>query len=163
MKFRFLNGKICVLFFLFMAIPGYIFSQAVSPAVEFENLLNTEVVTYAQAARFVLQAAEVSGVNTPQEAFLYAVSQGWLPRNTREAEEARLDNIALLLSGSFDVRGSLLYSITKNSRYAYRQLRYMNIIQGRVVSSMPVSGERLVFYVNMLLDLQYSFQQRQGN
>jgi len=119
--------------------------------MELENLLNTEIVTYAQATRFVLEAAEEFITNDPNEAFQYAVNNRWLPLNTRADGNARLDHIALLLARSFDIKGNLLYSITKNSRYAYRELKYMNVIQGRVVSSMPVSGERLVFYVNKLL------------
>jgi len=135
-------------------IPGFVSAQFNSTAMELENLLNAEVVTYAQATRFVLEAAEEFVTNDPNEAFQYAVSNRWLPLNTRADGNARLDHIALLLAHSFDIKGGLLYSITKNSRYAYRELKYMNVIQGRVISSMPVSGERLVFYVNRLLARQ---------
>ena len=146
MRLNFCTCKPCLFLLIFLAIP-YILS-AQTPAVEFETLLNADVVTYAQASRFVLDAAQVSEKG---EAFEYAVSQGWLPENTGAEDAAQLDKIALLLARAFDINGGLLYSLTKNSRYAYRELKYKNVIQGRVDSSMPVSGERLVFYVNRLL------------
>ncbi|MCL2806521.1 MAG: hypothetical protein FWD26_11350 [Treponema sp.] len=145
MKLRFF-----ILFSLFLTITCFLSAQ--SPAEEFENLLNTQTVTYAQASRFILEAAEVPAAL--DDAFQYAVEHGWLPRYAGSNDEARLKHIALLLAGAFDIKGGLLYSLTKNSRYAYRELKYINVIQGRVASSMPVSGERLVFYVNRMLARQ---------
>jgi len=135
---------------LFLLIPVFIFAQ--SPAAEFENLLNTDVVSYAQASRFVLEAADImSSSDAANEAFQYAFNRGWLPKNVNAEDKAQLNHIALLLVNSFDVKGGLLFSITNNSRYAYRELKYINVIQGRVDSAMPVSGERLIFYTNRLL------------
>ena len=155
MKIRYFSliDKIC-LFFILLTIPGCLFAQAVSPAEEFENLLNTDVVTYAQACRFVLEAAEVLVSNDSVEAFRYASSRGWLPNNAGSDDKAQLNHISRLLMRSFDIKGGLFYSITRSSRYAYRELKYMNIIQGRVDATMPVSGERLIFYVNRLLARQ---------
>jgi len=119
---------------------------------ELENLLNTKAVTYAQASRFVLEAADVLVANDPEEAFQFAAGKGWLPENASPNDEARLDGIALLLAGSFDVKGGLLFSFTNNSRYAYRELKYADVISGRVHAAMPVSGERLVYYANSLFE-----------
>lgn len=154
MKLNFYFGKTCFLLILAAVIPGFLFGQGISPAAEFENLFNTEVVTYSQASRFVLEAAEELIIRDPHAAFQYAVNYGWLPKNVGIDDIARLDHIAMLLANSFNINGGLLYSVTKNSRYAYRELKYMNVIQGRVVSSMPVSGERLIFYVNRMLGRQ---------
>jgi len=156
MKLRFSLRKSSFLLFLLLLIPCLVPAQNVSPAAEFENLLNTQAVTYAQASRFVLEAADVLVTRDVQEAFEYVVNQRWLPENIGADDEARLDHVALLLVKAFNINGGLLYSVTGNARYAYRELRYMNVIQGRVVSSMPVTGERLIFYVNRLLV-------RQGN
>jgi len=144
--------KFCILIFIFL--PVFLSAQAVSPAVELENLLNTEVVTYAQASRFVLEASEVMVVSDPEEAFRFALRRGWLPKKAGPDDPAQLKHISRLLMRSFYIKGGLFYSMTKNSRYAYHELKYMDVIQGRVDATMPVSGERLIFYVNRLLSRQ---------
>ena len=150
MKLKYFPRKI-VMIFLLLLIPVYLCAQTVSPAVEFENLLNTDVVTYAQACRFILEAAEIFVTSDPEEAFRYAADRGWLRKNIGSQTRAQLNHISCLLTHSFDIKGGLLYSITKSPRYAYRELKYINVIQGRVDATMFVSGERLIFYVNRLL------------
>jgi len=125
--------------------------ESQSTAEEIETLLNTGVVTYAQASRFVLEAANVLAASDPKEAFDYAMQQKWLPKNVSADGLARLDHISLLLMSSFNVKGGIMYSITKNSRYAYRELVYLNVIQYRADPAMPVSGERLLFVVGRLI------------
>jgi hypothetical protein len=130
------------------------FLSAQSTAAEIETLLETKAVTYEQAARFILQAADVKITNDPEEAFNHAIENNWLPRNVASNDPARLDRISLLLMRSFDINGGLFYSIFKNSHYAYRELVYKNIIQGRHTPTMPVSGERLLFFVNRIFSIQ---------
>jgi hypothetical protein len=128
--------------------------SAQSTAQEMENLLAAAEITYAQAARFTLQAAGVLEADDLREAFNYAAGQGWLPENVSPDDPARLSHISLLLMRSFNMRGGIMYSIFQNAHYAYRELRYLNVIQGRAVSSMRVSGEQFLFYINRMLAIQ---------
>jgi len=141
--------------FCLLVCPAFLAAQesedARSTAEEIEVLLNTKAITYAQASRFVLEAANVLAVKDHQEAFNYAIENGWLPKNVLPDALARLDHISLLLMRSFDTSGGIMYTLTKNSRYAYRELIYLNVIQNRADPSMFVSGERLLFYVNRLI------------
>jgi len=132
-------------------VPAQTPGQGQSVAAEIETLLNTRAVTYAQASRFVLEAADVLAASDANEAFNYAQENGWLPGNIAAEDEAQLNHISRLLMRSFQVKGGLLYSVTKSSRYAYRELIYISVIQGRVDATMPVSGERLLFYVGRML------------
>jgi len=144
-----------------LTIPVFLYAQTDplenrSAAEEIETLLNTKAVTYAQASRFVLEAANVLAVNDPEEAFNYAVMQGWLPGKAAADDPARLDFISLLIMRSFDIKGGIMYSIVKTqtafaAHYAYRELTYKNVIQKRSDPAMLVSGERLLFFVNRQL------------
>jgi hypothetical protein len=87
------------------------------------------------------------------EAFNYAVEQNWLPKKAAANDEARLDAISLLIMGSFNIKGGLFYSINKNSHYAYRELVYKNIIQGKSDPGMKLSGERLLLITGRVLSL----------
>jgi len=151
-----LFNKNFLLFFLFLTAAVWVSAQTRSQttAMEIETLINTEAVTYAQAARFVLDAANVMSANNPEDAFRYAVEQDWLPKNVASGDPARLNNISRLLMRSFGASGGIMYSLTRNSHYAYRELVYLNVIQRRADPAMLVSGEWLLFYVSRMLTRQ---------
>jgi len=151
---KMLNISKCGFIILFFAAVS-VFAQEHQPrstAQEIEDLLNSKTVTYAQAARFILEAADALATENHDEAFNYAVKQKWLPQKTYSDAPARLDDISLLLMRSFNTHGGILYTITKNSHYAYRELTYLNVIQNRADPAMLVSGEQLIFYVNRILE-----------
>ena len=140
------NGTLLLL--IFFAVQT-IYAQ--STGREIETLLETRAVTYAQAARFVIQASPTAAALNQAEAFRYAQERGWLPKDAAADKAARLDGISKLILESFDIKGGIMYTLTKSPHYAYRELTYMNIIQGRTVGSMPVSGELLLFITGRLL------------
>jgi len=142
--------KLSMLFILCL-VAGAALLPAQTTAAEVETLLNTGAVTYAQAARFVLEAAEVTAIRDPGEAFTYALERNWLPKNSGGGDAARLNNISLLLMRSFDKKGGIFYSLSKSAHHAYRELVYMEVIQGKTDPAMTVSGGELLFMVGKLL------------
>jgi len=140
--------KFIIIFTLFLAAAAFLSAQT---ADEIETLLNTGAVTYAQAARFLLEASDTMAASDMEEAFDYAAQQGWLPKKVSANDTARLDGISLLMMRSFGIKGGVLYSITKSPHYAYRELMYRETIQGRADPGMNVSGERLLFFTSRIL------------
>ena len=139
------------LFLSILALGGLVLLSA-QTAAEMENLLNTQSVTYAQAVRFVLQAADAATIANPAEAFRFAQEKKWLPKGVSPETPARLDGISLLFMNAFAIKGGLLYSFFKNPHYAYREMVYRRAIQGRVDPHMAVSGYQLIFITNRLLE-----------
>jgi len=139
------------LLFILCFLTGAAFLHSQSTADEIEMLLNTRAVTYAQAARFVLEAADVAAIRGHEEAFSYAAQRGWLPQRVSANDTARLDSVSLLLMRSFNIKGGLLYTITKSPHFAYRELTYRETIQGRANPGMNVSGEMLLFITGRIL------------
>jgi len=121
-------------------------------AAEMETLLETQSVTYAQAARFVLEAAEAATIADPAEAFRFAADKNWLPKNVDPDTPARLDGISLLFMRSFALKGGIIYSFAQNPHYAYRELVYRSVIQGKTDPHMAVSGSQLIFMTNKVLE-----------
>jgi len=99
----------------------------------------------------VLEASDAFKTAVHEEAFNYAAQQNWLPKNVSANDPARLDGVSLLLMRSFNVNGGLFYKLTKNPHYAYRELTYINVIQGRADPMMNVSGGQLLFITGRLL------------
>jgi len=125
-------------------------------ANEIETLLLTDAVTYAQSARFLLEASDAFATFDSQEAFRYAQEQKWLPKKASADDNARLDAISFLAMRSFEMKGGVMYSITKNkavlaAHYSYRELTAKKIIQGRTSPSMNVSGRLLLFITERML------------
>jgi hypothetical protein len=145
-----LKGILLIL--LFAVCAGNLSAQ--STAAEIETLLGTKAITCAQAARFLLEASEKMVTSDPDAAFRYAQERKWLPKDVSADSEARLDEVSLLIMNSFDFKGGILYSITKHPLYAYRELKYNNILQGRIKPEMKVSGDQLLFFTGRTLSRQ---------
>jgi len=151
MKEKFISA---VFLILLCAMP----LAAQSTAQEIETLLATEAVTYAQAARLLLEASDTFATFDPQEAFNYAKEQKWLPKKVTADTIARLDIVSLLAVSSFKMKGGSMYSIFRpigityvTAHFAYRVLKIKNIIQGRTNPSSKVSGRQLLFITEKML------------
>ena len=139
--------KYLLLFTFCLALAFQAFAQT---AGEMDAILASQGVSYDQAARFVLQAADVANLSS-SEAFSFTQEQKWLPASASSGEQARLDSLSLLIMRAFEMKGGLLYSVTKSPHYAYRELMYKGIIVGRVDPHMAVSGEELLFILGRVL------------
>jgi hypothetical protein len=118
-----------------------------------EALLYSPALSYAQAASFVLQAADaVSEIQVFGTAFEYALEQKWLPAKTAPSDTAALDGVSLLIMGAFGIKGGIMYSAVKSPHYAYRELVHQGIIQGRSDPGIDVSGDLLLFMTGKVLD-----------
>ena len=122
-------------------------------AVRIEKLLEIKAVSYEQTAQLVLEAAGILGYATPIQAFRYADKWRLLYRNTKAVpgNNASLEGISFLIMQSFELKGGIMYSLFQTPHYAYRELVYQNIIQGRADPKMNVSGDLLLFLVNRVL------------
>ncbi|MDR0301919.1 MAG: OmpA family protein [Treponema sp.] len=142
------------LFFIAALTAALVTPLYAQTAQKMENLLNNRSITWAQASAFALEASDKLLSGTEDEAFRFAQEQKWLPENAASHEPAQLDGIALLLMGSFDQNGGMFYLLTKNAHYAYRELVYKNVIQGKSDPEMLVSGEEFLFMINRILSVK---------
>ena len=130
------------LFFLLSAL-----SLSAQTAEELDILLGTKEVSAAMGARFVLGAAglippELHGAQAEAAAYKAAFSKGWI--ETKANDALTLRDTAFLVMNVFDLKGGIFYSFFKNPRYAYREMVYRKLIQGRADPGMTVSGQRLL-------------------
>jgi len=147
MNIRYFLGRLTALCLFFAAFT--LFAQ--SAAQEMDALLSKKELTYAEAARFILQAADKYVTSDTEGAFWYAANRKWLPKDAEPDETALVGGISLLIMNAFDIEGGFMYSVTKSAHYAFRELVYKNIIQGRADRYTKVSGEYLVFIVGRAL------------
>jgi len=123
-------------------------------ADEIQTLLQTPAVSYAQAARFVLEAAEVEGSygkTSGQEAMNFAVEKKWLPKKADAQDAISLERLSLLIMRAFNLTGGPMYNMFHNAHYSYREMVFKDLIQGRTDPQMKVSGYTMMLIVNRLL------------
>ncbi|GHV84694.1 hypothetical protein AGMMS50230_03020 [Spirochaetia bacterium] len=140
-----------ILFIFLLLTPFFGWSQTGS---EIETLLATPNITYAQAARLVLEASEAAVFANPEEAFRFAAGRGWLPKKAASNGTAQLGGIALLLMRSFDLKGGVIYRSVKNAHYAFRDIVWLGLTRGQRDPAAKVSGGDLLYMVNRLLALK---------
>jgi len=135
--------------FLFI-MPVFVSAQT---AAELETVLGAGNVTCAQAAGFVLAAANDTAVkNTPKDAFEQAITKGWFPQGTTPEENITLGRLSFLLMKAFNIKGGLMYTLFPGPRYAFRAMVSRSYIQGAADPAMKVSGERFLLILGKVLN-----------
>jgi hypothetical protein len=141
--------------FLLLLLPAALHAQSV--AEEMQTLLQSPAVSYAQAARFVLEAAgaynATDAQDAAQSAARFAAENKWLPAAAGAQDAVTLEALSLLIMKAFGLKGGPMYRWFGGAHYSYRELVFQDIIQGRSDPRMKVSGEKMIFIVNRLLYL----------
>ncbi len=118
-----------------------------------DRVLETEALTFAQASRLLLGAAgALSPDSSDEDCYAFAQERGWVPDKASLSQEIRLDEFSRLAMGAFGLRGGFLYRFFPGPHYAYRELVYKKLIQGRVDPAQKVSGVRAVRIIGRVLD-----------
>ena len=137
--------------FLFAVFVFPLFLAFSQTADRLDLLFSTPELSYEQAAAFVLEASDIP-MSNQAEAFRYASEKGWIPKNAEARDTARLDGVSLLIMKAFEMKGGAFYSVFQNAHYAYRELEYRNVIEGKTVPAMAVSGEMMLFIVGRVIN-----------
>ena len=151
-----MNKKNSLLRLLLFSYFFFLFSFVVSAqtATEMDAMLEANTVSAARAARFVLGTADLlpaglSGPAVEKAAYDMALSNGWI--KIAAEENVTLKDTAFLIMKAFNLKGGVMYSLFKNPRYAYRELVYRKLIQGRTDQTMKVSGQKLLVILDRTL------------
>ena len=142
--------KILFLAILFAALlSSSLYAQT---AAELEELLQIQTISYAQAARFVLEAADTASVIDSTQAFALAAERMWLPKKAAAEKPITMAELSFLIMKAFDFRGGMMYAILPGPRYAYRSMVSRSFIQGASDPDMTVSGDRFLLILGNVLD-----------
>ena len=134
-----MKTKVLLVCFFFCTV----LTLSAQTAAELDRILESEAVSVGLAARFAMGAVGLlpeglSGVAAETAAYEAASSEGWVRGDRGEA--ITLQDTAFLLMNVFELKGGIMYTLFRNPRYAYREMIYHRLIQGRSYSNMEVSG-----------------------
>jgi hypothetical protein len=136
-------------------------------ASDIDAILESREVSCLKAAVFVLtaadllpapqspsrapQAADVSGSFTAAPSSPDSSLTALMPLDTDHPTPIRLDELCFLIMKSFHMKGSFLYTLSPGPRYAYREMRYLQMIPEPSDPAMRVSGLLLMQIVEQVL------------
>jgi hypothetical protein len=121
-------------------------------AAELEDMLSAQTVSYAQAARFVLEAAEITNPQNTEQAFAFAAERAWLSKKATAEKPITLAELSFLIMKAFDIKGGMMYAVLPGPRYSYRSMVSRSFIQGDADPAMTVSGERFLLILGNVLN-----------
>jgi hypothetical protein len=133
-----------------LTIHGFLHAQTAS---EIDLLLANKEIAFAHACRFTLAAAAKTGaeIADDQAAFTRAHENGWLPKQADADNPIRMGELSFLIMRAFNMKGSFLYALFPNPRYAFRELDHLKLLPGRRSPMSQVSGEELLWILGMVL------------
>jgi hypothetical protein len=146
--------RITILFTALLAFPAAAQNRgqgAPISAAETEILLQSQAVSWGEAARYILAAAGVDESADEEGAFRRAAEMVRLPRGAEPGSRAGMGGISLVIMKAFGISGGM-YRFFPGARYAYRELVFLNIIQGPGDPDMTVSGERFLHILGRALE-----------
>lgn len=118
-------------------------------------LIGAPTVRGDQAAYLVLVASE----NLPEDAdqtraFEMLGDLGWVPGGMTAESVVTWSDLAYMCMKAFGMNGGILYRLFPGPRYAYREMRYQGILQGRMDPGTPVDGTGALRLAGRILDVK---------
>lgn len=133
-----------------------LFSLHAQSAQKMTEIITRDEINYGDVSYFLsIQAGLCSDQVSEKDAFISLYKEGYFPENfdelsdtkmEGEAEEIisrkiRLNDLALLCTKAYGIKGGIFYRITKAPRYALRELKARQIVQNDADPASYVSGK----------------------
>jgi hypothetical protein len=116
-------------------------------AEKVDKILETEKATFGQAAYLIQTALNggSDGLDFDTAFDRFKSEHQNLIRDSVTAEDViPAKTYAFLLMKAFNIKGGLMYRIYPCPRYAYRDLRYLAVIQDKNTPNAPMTGTALL-------------------
>lgn len=117
------------------------FFSAAQSSERLSDLMETDKISKGQAAYLtatLMNLVEESAGN--QDAFAVLQEHKLFSAKDNPDDAITIGHISLLYMKACGIKGGILYTITKNRRYAFRELKARGILPNQVTSTMLLSG-----------------------
>ncbi|MFA6505172.1 MAG: hypothetical protein WCT14_03685 [Treponemataceae bacterium] len=119
-----------------------------------DSLLSEKKVNYGQVSYLVLVASDNLSEDADEgRAFELLETLNWAPKGVAIADSVPLAAYARILMSAFGMKGGVMYTLFPSSRYAYRELASLQVIQGRSDPSATVDGVAAVRMLGRIFDV----------
>ena len=134
---------------LFASFP--FFSQS---SEQISAILKSEKATCAQVSYLAaVYANKISDSDSDSQAFDALKSEGYFSDEASADSEVTLAEAAFVYAKALNLKGGLFYSLFKNKRYAYKELKAQGVLPSNSDPSMKISGRDSLDLFNACLSL----------
>lgn len=110
-----------------------------------DDILKSQEATFGHAAYLILTASDtISGDTDFKTACTYMQEQAMIPSSVTAETKISFKEYAFLLMKAYGIKGGMLYRIYPCPRYAYRDLCFLSVIQGKTDPSQIISGSQML-------------------
>lgn len=140
-----------LLFVTFFVCVFFCYSQSAQKLTE---ILSSEQINYGNASWFIAaQKGLIDDTKSEKEAFDALSENGYFNYLNAEIENSvSLKNFAYLCAKAYNIRGGIMFRITKSPRYAVRELKAMKIIPNDADPNSIITGRQMI---NILTNCDY--------
>jgi hypothetical protein len=144
--------------FMVLAFAAFLAAAAASAGAQsnefVDGLLAKPEASFGQVSYLVLVASDNIGEDADEaRAFDLLQNLKWAPAGAAVNSPVRLDEYALILMRAFGMKGGIMQRVAPSPRYAYRELAYLQVIQGRSDPAQRVSGTAAVQMLGRVFDV----------
>ncbi len=134
---------------------GLLFSAAsfAQDAGKITEILNSEKVTYGQAAYLVAVYTGAVSDNASDEAALKKLSETGLIKNTDAKDAITLSEYSQLCAKAVNLKGGLFYSLSGNARYVVKELKAKGVLPMDADPDYSVDGHEALSLLSNCIEL----------
>lgn len=109
-----------------------------------DDILETDESTFGQASYLILNALGGGEAADFKTALTELQARNIIDASVDSEDTLSFKQYAFLLMKAFEIKGGMMYRIYPCQRYAYRDLRYLSVFQGKTEPDRKVSGLELL-------------------
>lgn len=148
--------------FLFFLITGLLCTTTFAQSADsVTDVIETEEITYGQAAYYSTVVLEICKDTVPYNESLGILKEkGAIRIGINDYEKIPMKDLCKILYFTWDIKGSLMLSTTKNPRYILKQLKADGIVPGNMDPGYVPTGHE---FLNILTGCLEQYDLRQEN
>ncbi len=144
--------KKLIVIFLFVFTAG-IMNISAQSAESVTKMLETKTVTVGQACYFTAVYLDLAGDDTSEaEAVSTLTEKGFINSSWKTEHPITMKQFSLLCSKTWKISASLLYIIFKSPRYAFKQMKALDIIPFDSSPNEKLSGTEVLNIYTKCID-----------
>ena len=138
MKSCVLKKKLIVLLCIPLMFLGYIYTQDAS---YFSDIIESDAISWEQASFLILAGGDFLPEDIkPRDAWDELLSTYWFSNVPERESRITVAEFCGIATKTLDYKGGLFYSLFKNNRYAFRDLRFKAIVPAHLDPQAKLKG-----------------------
>ena len=122
-------------------------------------MLREKQATFGKAVYLILTSGAIISEKTPIVGALKALEEKrWGFSGKKDSDSLTIGELSLLLMKSFDLPGGIMYSLLGGPRYAYREMKYLDLIKDTKGAGGFVSGMTVVQTIGKVIEWKEKYQ-----